>query len=32
MAREKKTKIYLSGRMSGLPADTWRWGIEELKN
>lgn len=22
---KKKTKIYLSGRMSGLPADTWRW-------
>lgn len=22
---KKKTKIYLSGRMSGLSADTWRW-------
>lgn len=21
----KKKKVYLSGRMSGLPEDTWRW-------
>ena len=24
-------KVYLSGRMSGLPADTWRWRFSQKK-